>query len=252
MSKQRLETERKFHDYRFADDDNIRSNIKKYYVINKIALEKYYDIISANCKDKKLLEYGCGTGDNIEIFQKLNVHLTGIDISEEGINRANIKSNSKKIDADFFVMDAENTDFQDNSFDLIVGRGIIHHLNLKNIYSETARILNTNGHAVFMEPLGHNPIINLYRKLTPNIRTPDEHPLMKRDLKLLKDYFHNVNLEYFSLLTLLTVPFRNLFIFKPLFRILYIIDKLILKVPFIRDWAWIVVVHIHNPKKGIR
>ena len=248
MSKQRLENEQKFHDYRFANDDDIRSNIKKYYVINKIALEKYYDIISANCKNKKLLEYGCGTGNNIEIFKSFNAHVTGIDISQEGINKANKKIEAENLDVNCFFMDAENTDFKDGEFDIIVGRGIIHHLNLKKIYSETSRILNKSGHAIFMEPLGHNPIINLYRKFTPNIRTIDEHPLRRRDLKLLKKYFDNINLEYFSLLTLLTVPFRNLFIFKSLFKIVCFIDKIILKIPFVRDWAWIVVIHIHKPK----
>ncbi len=48
MSKQRLEIERKFHDHRFANNDSIRTNIKKYYVINNIALKKYYDIIYTN------------------------------------------------------------------------------------------------------------------------------------------------------------------------------------------------------------
>ena len=31
--------------------------------------------------------------------------------------------------------------------------------------------------ALFIEPLGHNPVINLYRRRTPEQRTVDEHPL---------------------------------------------------------------------------
>ena len=64
MDKKRLQNEQSFHNKRFVEDDVLRSNIKKYYSINKIAQEKYYDIISKNCKNKKLLEYGCGVGDN--------------------------------------------------------------------------------------------------------------------------------------------------------------------------------------------
>ena len=249
MNKTRLDNERIFHDNRFANNDNLRSNIKKYYVINKIALEKYYNIISTICKNNKLLEYGCGTGDNIKTFENFGASVTGIDISLEGIKKAKEKNTKNKLDIDCFVMDAESTDFPDNTFDVIVGRGIIHHLNLKRIYLETSRILNEDGHAVFMEPLGHNPIINLYRKLTPDIRTSDEHPLMRKDLKLLKKYFHNVDIQYFSFFTLFAVPFRNLFIFNPLFKILYLIDQLILKIPLIRDWAWVVVIKAYNPIK---
>ena len=45
-------------------------------------------------------------------------------------------------------MNVEDTQFEDNSFDIIVGTGIIHHLNLKNIYLETSRILNKKCHVV--------------------------------------------------------------------------------------------------------
>ena len=139
------------------------------------------------------------------------------------------------LNIDYFVMDAENTTFEDNTFDIIVGQGIIHHLNLENIYIETSRILNKNGHAIFMEPLGHNPLINLYRWLTPNIRTPDEHPLKRNDLKLLGKYFSNIKIEYFSLMTLLAVPFRKMRIFNPLLKILYYLDKIIFKIPIIKN-----------------
>ena len=250
MSDSRLENERKFHDNRFIqDDDKLRSSVKKYYSINKIAKNKYYQLIKKYSKDKKLLEYGCGVGDNINTFNQFGAHVTGIDISEEGIKKTRELINSINIEADCFVMNVEKTEFNDNHFDVVVGTGIIHHLDLSKIYSETSRILNKNGHAVFFEPLGHNPIINLYRKLTPKLRTDDEHPLMNKDLKLLNKYFKNVNIQYFSLFTLLAVPFRKFIIFKPLFKALHLLDNLFLKLPFIKNWAWIVVIDVSNPIK---
>ena len=247
INRKRLENEQSFHDKRFSKHGGLRSGIKKYYSINKIAEEIYYSIISNNCKGKKLLELGCGTGDNLEIFHNFGASVTGIDISIEGINKANQKINDTKLNASYSVMNAEDTDFENNIFDIVVGTGIIHHLDLKTIYLEIPRLLNDNGHAVFIEPLGHNPIINLYRKLTPHIRTPDEHPLKRKDLKLLKKYFHNIEIQYFSLFTLFAVPFRNSFIFNPLFKILYMIDRLFLKIPFVREWGWVAVIHIYKP-----
>ena len=43
--------------------------------------------------------------------------------------------------------------------------------------------LPSKGNLIFIEPLGTNPIINLYRKLTPKSRSKDEHPLINKDFK---------------------------------------------------------------------
>ena len=126
MIDKRLDSERIFHDNRFAQDDNLRANIKKYYVINKIALEKYYNLISTTCKNKHLLEYGCGAGDNIEIFKDLGAHVTGVDISQEGIKQAKERSSTNNLDANLLVMDVENTGFKNDEFDIIVGLSLIH------------------------------------------------------------------------------------------------------------------------------
>ena len=41
---------------------------------------------------------------------------------------------------------------------------------------------------IFIEPLGTNPLINLYRKFTPTSRSDDEHPLTFEDIKYFKSY----------------------------------------------------------------
>ena len=250
MNYNRLETEKLFHNQRYAKDDRDRDGVGKFYSVIKIAKETFYELVHVHSKNKKLLEYGCADGINIEIFEKSGgAYVTGIDISEEGIKKASERITEKKLNADCFVMDVENTQFDDNSFDVVAGMGIVHHLDIKNIYQETSRILNKDGHAIFLEPLGHNPIFNLFRILTPKIRTVDEHPLIRQDLRLLKKYFNDIEVKYFSLLTFFAVPFRKLSIFNPFYRLLYLIDKLIFKIPYIREWAWVVVIHAYNPIK---
>ena len=43
--------------------------------------------------------------------------------------------------------------------------------------------------AVFYEPLGTNPMIRLYRRLTPRLRSADEHPLVDADVALARRSF---------------------------------------------------------------
>ena len=116
-------------------------------------------------------------------------HATGIDISpvaiEMGVREA--ASRGLRDRTHFAVMNAEALDFPDASFDRVCGSGILHHLDLKKAYGEIARVLRPNGYGIFLEPLGHNPLINWYRRRTPQMRTEDEHPLLKSDLALARD-----------------------------------------------------------------
>ncbi len=249
MDKNRIQREVLFHNERFRGDDELRKNAKKYYSVSKNISFRFEEIISNYCDGKKLLEYGCGTGNTSEKWLKKGAILTGIDISKEGIKKAKDKISKTNYSANYFVRDAENTNFDDSSFDVVVGSGIIHHLDLLKSYKELSRILNKNGHAVFIEPLDHNPLIKLYRKLTPKMRTIDEHPLKIADIDLLRNYFNDVEVEYFSLFTMLAVPFRNFSVFNTIYNFLGSIDKFVFKYAFIRKNAWTVIIHASNPKK---
>lgn len=248
MNTGRLKDERDFHDNRFKGTDP-RVKIGKYYSANKHLNERYIELISNYCKGKKLLEYGCGSGIGSKRWMELGAEVTGIDISPEGIKAAQGAIANTDYKAEFYVMNAEDMKFDDNKFDIIIGTAIIHHLNLSNSYKELCRVLKKDGCVVFREPLGQNPLINLYRALTPQIRTRDEHPLMMKDIELLKEYFHSVETEFFSLFTLIVVPCRNMSFYDKLCGFLRKLDVAIFRIPFMRKFAWFVLIHANNPKK---
>ena len=77
------------------------------------------------------------------IFWKNN-----IDISPEAIKSAkkNAKKNNFKIS--YNVGDAENTKFKKNQFDAVIGRGILHHLNLEQAVKELSRIVKNEGSCI--------------------------------------------------------------------------------------------------------
>jgi hypothetical protein len=64
------------------------------------------------------------------------------------------------------------------------------------------RLLRVDGAAIFFEPLGENPFINLYRKATPHSRTPDETPLSRKDIARITATFPGATIEHFGLTTL--------------------------------------------------
>lgn len=125
-------------------------------------------------------------------------------------NEAALANNLGPDDCHYLEMDAEHLDFDDRSFDLVFGSGILHHLDLEVALAEVSRVLTDGGSAVFFEPMGHDPAINLYRRLTPAMRTPDEHPLRVEDLRTAGRFFGTVVAEYHVLVSFAAIPFRRL------------------------------------------
>jgi SAM-dependent methyltransferase len=242
------EKEKEFHNNRFKNEDT-RKNLDKYYVITTKVDQYINSSIGFNCKNKKLLDYGCSLGEESIFWAKKGAIVTGIDISSEAIKKAEISASNKSLKIKFLVDNAENTSFSSKSFDLIIGRAILHHLDLRSSYAELSRLIKNDGRVVFLEPLGHNPLINLFRRLTPKLRTEDEHPFTMSDLTLLHEYFNNVNLKYFNFFTIALVPFRNFFFFSALYNALSRLDNFLLKYfPYSKKYFWMVVISLSSPK----
>jgi hypothetical protein len=101
-------------------------------------------------------------------------------------------------------------------------------------------VLRPGGAAVFLEPLAHNPLINLYRRLTPQLRTEDEHPLTMRDLAAARRHFGTVQIQYFTLLSMGALPAaRAPKLFQRLLNGLDKADRALFRVaPAAGRWAW--------------
>jgi ubiquinone/menaquinone biosynthesis C-methylase UbiE len=244
----RIDREKEYHNKIW--DNNARNVTDKFYSITKPSHQYYIDHISEFKTGKSILEYGCGPGSSAIFLAKNGANVTGIDISETAIAAANEQVKNSGIDINFRVMNAECLDFENNSFDLVCGTGILHHLNYENAYAEIARVLSPNGLAIFLEPLGHNPLINLYRNRTPHLRTPDEHPLLINDIEFAKTYFKSINVQYFHLTSLLSVPFRNNKNFNKIVSFFTKIDtQLIGFLPYLGRYAWTVAMKMSLPIK---
>ena len=154
----RQESEREFHDKLFGEGTQSRDEkVGKFYSVIEGSMDFYRDHINRNCKDNRVLDYGCGEGLWSFYMAERGAKVTAIDISEVAIEQARNR-------IDWRAMDAEDLDLPDDSFDMICGTSILHHLDLEKCYREIARVLSPDGNAVFLEPMGHNPLINLYSR----------------------------------------------------------------------------------------
>ena len=246
------EREREFHDRRFAAEIDPRASLSKYYSVTHESKEFYRSIIRMSAPTgSRILEYGCGEAtENIEFYKSLDCEFFGIDISPEAIKKAKATAEAKGFSAKYSVEDAERTTLPSDFFDLSMGSGILHHLNIEKSMAELRRITKRSGCCVFFEPLGHNILINLFRSFTPKFRSSDEHPLRNRDFDTMKRYFRRVDVSYFHFFALGAVLFRRTSLFDGALRLFLAIDShLTKKSSWFGKYCWVCVIRLSDPLK---
>lgn len=152
---------------------------------------------------KRLLDLGCGTGIAAVYFALKGANVFAVDISPEMLKKADELSHKYGVKLSMFKMTAENLRFEDETFDFVFGRGVLHHMDISLSMPEVSRVLKRGGKAIFLEPLGYNPVINMYRKMSKEIRTEAETPFKYNHLTCIKDCFPAVRYKNFWLLSLL-------------------------------------------------
>lgn len=68
----------------------------------------------------RVLEIGVGTGKNFPYYRK-DVELTAIDVSEKMLRQAERRAKGLKRVVDLRMMDAQHLEFEDETFDAVVG-----------------------------------------------------------------------------------------------------------------------------------
>jgi len=205
--------------------------------------EDFNAYISEKAKNKIVLDYGCGTGSLTQKIARLNpTKLTGIDISEVSINNAIENAKNLNLQIEYIIDNCEATKLKIETFDLVFGSGILHHLNLNKAINEINRVLKNGGEMVFLEPLGTNPLINFYRRLTPNSRSSDEHPFLKKDFDLINSLFNHVIVKYYGFFTLVFFLFYKNPQKSLLFKAISKLDNYFFRIKCFKNLAWSVLI----------
>lgn len=242
----RIERERLFHNHRFSEET--REAQGKYYAAIKDGSAAFDRRSLELAGGADVLEYGCGNATRSRELASVARSVTGIDISDVAIAEAQCNASRDNLDnVRFRVANAEDMPFDDMSFDLVFGRGIVHHLDVERSMREVARVLRPGGAALFFEPLGHNPVLNAYRAGTPQARSVDEHPLVAGDFKIARRHFGDVDATFYGLTTILSVPWRDTPTGDAVLRTARIVDRALFSLPGVKWLAWHCAMELRKP-----
>jgi SAM-dependent methyltransferase len=149
------------------------------------ALEYAYHLLNHH-HDKTILDLGCGTGENTALLSLRGGAVVGMDLSVDLVSLARRRMRMKGLPGELLAGSAHALPFRDNSFDVVFGAAILHHLDLDLAAREIRRVLKPEGIGVFVEPLRDSASLRVLRKLIPARRervSPHESPLTIRQVR---------------------------------------------------------------------
>ena len=99
----------------------------------------------------KVLEVGCGTGANLELFAEAGCEIAGLDLSPSMMDIARRKLGDR---ADLRLGDAADMPYSDNSFDLVLSFLTLHEMPSAvraPVMDEIVRVAGADGKALFVD-----------------------------------------------------------------------------------------------------
>jgi SAM-dependent methyltransferase len=210
IAKDRLTAEQIFHDRQaqkrapsFAGDETLRFGDDGYLDHEtwiRPAMDRLGDVAGL-----PVLDYGCGHGMAAVVLARRGARVTAFDLSHGYLAEARRRAAANAVRIEFVQAGAERLPFADGSFARVWGNAILHHLNMRLAARELHRVLQPGGVAVFCEPWGENPLLAWARRRLPypgKERTPEEQPLRRRHIRVLREVFPSLEFEGFQLLSM--------------------------------------------------
>ncbi len=163
-------------------------------------------------REQKLLDFGCGPGIYSVMFAKVGFEVFGFDISPSNVATAEELASGYGLRerTHFMTGVGEQLNYDDDTFDVVIGIDILHHVDIARSIRECLRVLKPGGHAFFKEPV-EVPIFDTLRNtrackwLVPKSAslerhiTEDERKLTKHDLRLIKSLCPDMTAKRFRL-----------------------------------------------------
>ncbi len=252
-----LDREEAFHDEWAHSVDPASVPVHEAFTLPTCPENRWIHASLGDVRGKTVLELGAGLGEASTWFALHGARVISTDLSGGMLAVARRVAALHDTTITPVQMDGAVLALADTSVDVVYGANVLHHVDQAKCLREVHRILRPGGMAVFWDPLRYNPVINVYRRIATAVRTADEHPLGVDDLRLLQQTFQRVDVRYFWLATLgvfiwfflgqrvhpnaerywkkIITDYVSI---APLYRLLAAIDRVLLRVPGLRWWAW--------------
>lgn len=265
----RKRAEEHFHDEWAASEDVTRIPVRRRNEACTAPEMRHIRAALGDLRGRELLDVGCGLGEASVYFALEGAAVTAADLSPGMCEVTRKLATVNGVALSTHVSAAEDLGLPaDRQFDVIYSGNTLHHADIAAMLDRLLPHLKPEGVFVSWDPVAYNPLINLYRVLATQVRTPDEHPLRLRDVRAICARFEVAEVRWFWLTTLLIFiwmavgqrrhPNRERFWktivdeadqWAGLYRPLEKFDRWLLRwLPFLRPLCWNVAIVGRRPR----
>lgn len=201
---------------------------------------------------REVLDCGCGRGHVSVMLAKRGARVTAFDTAQEELAIAERLAHANGVQVKFIREPFEELSFQDESFDLLFGTFVLHHVDLSRACQQIRRVLKPGGHAVFIENSALNPLLMAARTHicgrfgVARYGDNHEHPLTRKDIAVMKAAFPETCQVHFP--SLLLFRLVDFYIFKRrspvLSALLKKLDNTLEKIPAFRPYGYLQVISL--------
>ena len=152
---------------------------------------------------RSVLDVGAGLGESSVYFALQGARVTSTDLSPSMVDTAARLAERHQVTIETVISAGENLQVASGAFDIVYIANTIHHVtNKPALFQQMRRALKPGGVFVSYDPLGYNPVIDVYRRMATKVRTEDEAPLTFADARLAARYFDDVGHREFWIASL--------------------------------------------------
>ena len=200
-SDSRLDQEEIFHDQWAGEVSPEEVRVRESFEAVTAPENRYILSLLGDLGGKRVLDLGCGLGEASVYFATKGALVTACDLSLGMLDITSQVAACHGVSVTLHRGAADRTGLAESSFDIVYSANLLHHVDAAAALDEIHRVLATGGIFVTWDPLGHNPIIDVYRRMAKSVRTLGEQPLRMSDLELFQTRFRDVRWRCFWLLT---------------------------------------------------
>ncbi len=146
-----------------------------YYSENSTYFAK--EVVKIIPEKSKVLELGCGVGNDSNFFVQIGHHVLATDFSDIAIDKN--KQRYKQDNLQFEVLDiSKPMKFPNNEFDVVYARLSLHYFTdriTKNIFQEINRILKPNGFLCYICKSVNDPLYGKGNKIEKDMYDENGH-----------------------------------------------------------------------------